>query len=48
MFFSEKQALIIPGHCVAAQADKSYNMMYITAMTGLREITIFSENTNKK
>jgi hypothetical protein len=41
MFFSTKQAFIIPGRCIAVQADKSHNVMYITAMTGLREIAIF-------
>jgi hypothetical protein len=48
MFFSKKQAFIIPGHCIAVQADKSYNVMYTTAMMGLRELPYFSENTNRK
>jgi len=45
MFFSTKQAFIIPGHCIAVQTDKSYNVLYIAAMTGLGEITIFFQKT---
>jgi len=48
MFFSTKQPFIIPGHCIAVQADKSHNGMYITAMTGLREITVFFRKHKQK
>jgi len=27
--FSKNKAFIIPGHCIAIQADKSYNMMHV-------------------
>jgi len=48
MFFSKKQAFIIPGNCIAVQADKSYNVMYIIAMRGYEKFPYVSENTNRK